>query len=63
MIRQILTVSNLGLTDNMITQFEEYAALLIEWNKKMNLTAITEPRQVAIKHFLDSLSLFSDFWG
>lgn len=59
MFRQILAASNLNLTDKMIDQFEEYAALLIDWNKKMNLTAITEPRQIAIKHFLDSLSLFS----
>lgn len=61
MIRQILKASNLSLTDNMIAQFEEYAELLIDWNKKMNLTAITEPRQIAIKHFLDSLSLFSAY--
>ena len=59
MIRQVLAASNLNLTDKMMDQFEEYAALLIDWNKKMNLTAITEPRQIAIKHFLDSLSLFS----
>lgn len=61
MIRQILAASNLSLTNMMIAQFEEYAALLIDWNKKMNLTAITEPRQIAIKHFLDSLSLFSAY--
>ncbi len=59
MIRQLLAASSLSLTDKMIDQFEEYAALLIDWNKKLNLTAITEPRQIAIKHFLDSLSLFS----
>lgn len=61
MFRQILAASNLILTDKMIDQFEEYAVLLIDWNKKMNLTAITEPRQIAIKHFLDSLSLFSAY--
>ncbi len=61
MIRQILATSNLNLTDNMIAQFEHYAELLIEWNEKMNLTAITEPRQIAIKHFLDSLSLLSAY--
>lgn len=61
MIRQVLAASNLKLTGKMIAQFEKYAALLIEWNKKMNLTAITEPRQIAIKHFLDSLSLLSAY--
>jgi 16S rRNA (guanine527-N7)-methyltransferase len=36
--------------------FESYADLLTEWNEKMNLTAITEPKEIAVKHFLDSLS-------
>jgi 16S rRNA (guanine527-N7)-methyltransferase len=38
-------------------QFHDYYELLIEWNRKMNLTAITERAQVYIKHFYDSLSL------
>ena len=38
-------------------RFETYAALLIEWNERMNLTAITEPGEIAVKHFADSLSL------
>jgi len=33
-----------------------YAALLVEWNQKMNLTAITDPTDVVIKHFADSLA-------
>ena len=61
MIRKVFTASNLRLTDRMIAQFEDYAALLIDWNEKVNLTAITEPRQIAIKHFLDSLSLLSAY--
>jgi 16S rRNA (guanine527-N7)-methyltransferase len=36
--------------------FSTYAAELINWNRKINLTAITNPRQIAIKHFLDSLA-------
>lgn len=35
-------------------QFQKYLELLVEWNEKMNLTAITEPKEVAVKHFLDS---------
>ena len=31
--------------------------LLLEWNEKVNLTAITEPKEIVEKHFLDSLSL------
>lgn len=40
-------------------KFETYARLLREWNEKMNLTAIVDDRDIAVKHFLDSLSLFS----
>ncbi|QXM07017.1 16S rRNA (guanine(527)-N(7))-methyltransferase RsmG [Crassaminicella indica] len=45
----------LNLNSDQINQFLKYKDLLIEWNKKMNLTAITEEREVMIKHFLDSL--------
>lgn len=38
-------------------QFETYARLLVEWNEKMNLTAITKPQEIAMKHFVDSLLL------
>ncbi|MDK2806556.1 MAG: rRNA (guanine527-N7)-methyltransferase [Thermoanaerobacterium sp.] len=39
-----------------VEQFIKYYDLLMEWNQKMNLTAITEERDVVIKHFLDSLT-------
>lgn len=39
-----------------INNFEKYYNLLIEWNEKMNLTAITDGKDVATKHFLDSVS-------
>lgn len=38
-------------------QLDVYAQLLVEWNEKMNLTAITEPREIVFKHFVDSLLL------
>ena len=37
-------------------RFDIYARLLVEWNEKMNLTAITEPTDIVIKHFVDSLT-------
>lgn len=46
----------INLTDRQITQFYQYYELLIEWNKVMNLTAITELDDVIGKHFLDSIS-------
>lgn len=53
--REILKQSDFKLTDLMIDQFEEYAKLLLEWNEKINLTAIVDVKEIAIKHFLDSL--------
>lgn len=52
-----LTELNITLTDIQIGQFLKYYELLIEWNKRMNLTGITEFQDVIQKHFLDSLSL------
>lgn len=40
-------------------QFQAYLELLLEWNGKMNLTAITDPGEVVEKHFLDSLTLLA----
>ncbi len=47
----------IGNTDDMIERFVLYYELLVDYNTKVNLTAITEPRDVAVKHFLDSISL------
>ncbi len=46
------------LNDSMKQRFLKYAELLVEWNKKINLTAITEPNEIAVKHFLDCLMIF-----
>lgn len=46
------------LTKEQTEQFQFYMEILLEWNEKINLTAITEPDDVAIKHFLDCLLLF-----
>ena len=43
------------VTQEQAGQFQTYMELLLEWNEKMNLTAITEEREVAEKHFADSL--------
>lgn len=48
---------NLSLNDDQINQFKIYYNMLIERNKVMNLTAITEFNEVVSKHFIDSLSL------
>lgn len=46
----------LKIEDKQIQQLLKYKDLLLEWNQKMNLTAITDEKEVIIKHFLDSLS-------
>src|SRR5579859_2709201 len=42
-----------------IERFLRYRELLLEWNARFNLTAITDPEEVLIKHFLDSLTLLA----
>ncbi len=61
MIREILETwckeNDISLTDGQKEAFEIYFRLLTEWNQKMNLTAITEEQEVAVKHFIDSISV------
>ncbi len=45
------------MTDTLYQRLDTYARLLVEWNEKMNLTAITDPVGVAVKHFADSLTV------
>ena len=48
---------NIDVNEEKIKKFYLYMNLLIEWNDKINLTAITEPKEVIIKHFIDSLTI------
>ena len=57
LLRDSMAAYVLDYTPAMGEQLDQYAQLLVEWNEKMNLTAITEPRDIVIKHFLDSLLL------
>ena len=45
------------LNDRQKDQFSKYMELLLEWNEKINLTAITEKDQIVLKHFIDSLTI------
>ncbi|WP_294951618.1 16S rRNA (guanine(527)-N(7))-methyltransferase RsmG [uncultured Eubacterium sp.] len=49
--------SGIELDQTALDRFDTYAELLVEWNGKMNLTAITEPEEIEVKHFLDCLML------
>lgn len=53
---QALAEKGIHLSDRQIQQFRTYFELLVEWNEKMNLTAITDQQEVYLKHFYDSIS-------
>ena len=53
---QLLIQQGIELTDRQKDQFERYFELLVEWNEKINLTAITEKNEVYLKHFYDSIA-------
>lgn len=52
----LLAEQNLPLSDQQKEQFERYFELLVEWNEKINLTAITDKEEVYLKHFYDSIA-------
>ena len=54
-MRETLSTRCPFLTGEQLAQFETYYAMLVAWNARMNLTAITAPEEVAEKHFADSL--------
>ena len=46
----------LALDQKQVSRFAAHASELIKWNKKFNLTTITDPRDMALKHYLDSIA-------
>jgi len=48
------------LNDEQMISFTRYFDILVEWNQRVNLTAITSPQDVAVKHMIDSLSCYDD---
>ena len=52
---------DITISDSDYSRFEAYADLLCEWNEKINLTAITDPEGISIKHFFDSVYPFTLF--
>ncbi len=55
LLRQECLKYNIELTSDQINCLDEFSQILIEWNEKFNLTAITEPDQIVYKHLIDSL--------
>lgn len=52
--------AGIPLTDRQLEQFSRYNALLLRWNERMNLTALTSPEDVAVKHIVDSLAAYDE---
>lgn len=50
----------INITDDQINLLDKFYELLVEWNKKINLTTITEYEAVYLKHFYDSLTLYKE---
>lgn len=48
---------NIVFNEEQLNSFYNYMKLLLEWNEKINLTAITNPEEIIIKHFIDSLTI------
>lgn len=61
--KEVLLKEKIELTDLQLNQFATYYEMLVEWNEKVNLTAIIEKNEVYLKHFYDSLTpgLYDDF--
>ncbi|WLR50858.1 16S rRNA (guanine(527)-N(7))-methyltransferase RsmG [Bacillus tianshenii] len=61
--KEHLEQKGITLNETQLSQFDTYFKVLVEWNEKMNLTAITEKEEVYLKHFYDSLtaSFYYDF--
>ena len=69
MIKELLkkwcAENDVEISNIQLDQFEAYASLLKEWNEKMNLTAITNDEGIAVKHFIDSITVlrYADIKG
>lgn len=59
LLKEKAELFHVKLDEQALERFDIYGKLLVEWNEKINLTAITDAEGVTIKHFLDSLTIFS----
>ncbi len=57
LLKQAANLLNINMQEEALNKFMEYKSMLVEWNEKFNLTAITESKEIILKHFIDSLTL------
>ena len=62
LLKRLFDDAGISVNDEILLKYETYAQLLVDWNEKINLTAITEPDEICEKHFLDSVLPFY-MWG
>ena len=48
---------NININEKIADKFYKYTNMLLEWNEKINLTAITEISDIILKHYIDSLTI------
>ena len=56
-LKEKLEKININVNDTQVKKFYDYMNLLIKWNEKINLTAIIEPNDIILKHFIDSITI------
>lgn len=56
-LKENAEIIGVTLNDEMLEQFYNYKNLIVEWNEKINLTAITDDLEFIVKHFIDSLTI------
>jgi 16S rRNA (guanine527-N7)-methyltransferase len=57
---EVMAEAGFDLTAEQVDQFVHYEEILLDWNERMNLTALTAPEDVAVKHFVDSLTAYDE---
>jgi len=57
---ELVSKLDMKISEEQIEKFYKYMNLLISWNEKINLTAITEPKDIILKHFMDSLTILNN---
>ena len=56
-MKKLMNEIGVDITENQISKFYDYMNLLLEWNEKINLTAITKPDEIVLKHFVDCITI------
>ena len=59
-LKRLAKKIDININNEQADKFLKYMDLLLEWNEKINLTAITEKNEIILKHFIDSLTIIKD---